>query len=111
MFAGPVAYRRDAAYMTGQPVDLGLVATVAMAGVKVVLTSERAMPFDTLHLRCAGISPERERIVSLKCGSNWRAAFADMAAAQYYVDTPGICTSNIERMPLTRLRGEYFPLA
>ena len=50
--------------MTGQPVDLGLVATVAMAGVKVVLTSERAMPFDTLHLRCAGISPEHERIVS-----------------------------------------------
>jgi microcystin degradation protein MlrC len=110
-FAGAVAYRRDAAYMTGQPVDLGLVATVAMAGVKVVLTSERAMPFDTLHLRCAGIAPERERIVSLKCGSNWRAAFGDMAAAQYYVDTPGICTSNIERMPLTRLRGEYFPLA
>jgi microcystin degradation protein MlrC len=110
-FAGPVAYRRDAAYMTGQPVDLGLVATVAMAGVKVVLTSERAMPFDTLHLRRAGISPEHERIVSLKCGSNWRAAFGDMAAAQYYVDTPGICTSNIERVPLTRLRGEYFPRA
>ena len=110
-FAGPVAYRRDAAYMTGQPVDLGLVATVAMGDVKVVLTSERAMPFDTLHLRRAGIVPEQERIVSLKCGSNWRAAFGDMAAAQYYVDTPGICTSNIERMPLSRLRGEYFPLA
>jgi microcystin degradation protein MlrC len=110
-FAGPVAYRRDAAYMTGQPVDLGVVATVAMAGVKIVLTSERAMPFDTLHLRRAGISPEHEPIVSLKCGSNWRAAFGDMAAAQYYVDTPGICTSNIERVPLTRLRGDYFPLA
>lgn len=109
-FAGPVAYRRDAAYMTGQKVDLGLVATVAMADVKVVLTSERAMPFDTLHLRCAGVSPEQERIVSLKCGSNWRAAFGDMAAAQYYVDTPGICTSNIERMKLSRLRGDFFPL-
>jgi microcystin degradation protein MlrC len=82
-----------------------------MAGVKIVLTSERAMPFDTLHLRRAGISPERERIVCPKCGSNWRAAFGDMAAAQYYVDTPGICTSNIERMKLSRLRGEYFPLA
>ena len=110
-FAGPVAYRRDAAYMTGQPVDLGLVATVAMAGVKIVLTSERAMPFDTLHLRRAGISPEQERIVCLKCGSNWSAAFGDMATAQYYVDTPGICTSNIERMKLSRLCGEYFPLA
>jgi microcystin degradation protein MlrC len=110
-FAGPVAYRRDAAYMTGQRVDLGLVATVTMGGIKVVLTTERAMPFDTLHLRCAGILPEQERIISLKCGSNWRVAFGDMAAAQYYVDTPGICTSNIERLPLTRLHGSYFPLA
>ena len=110
-FAGNVAYQRDAAYMTGQHVDLGLVATVEMEGIKVVLTSERAMPFDTLHLRCAGIVPERERIISLKCGSNWRAAFGTMAAAQYYVDTPGICSSNIERVPLTRLRGAYFPLA
>jgi microcystin degradation protein MlrC len=109
-FAGPVAYRRDAAYMTGQRVDLGMVATVTMADIKVVLTTERAMPFDTLHLRCAGILPELEHIVSLKCGSNWRVAFGDMAAAQYYVDTPGICTSSIERMPLTRLRGSYFPL-
>ena len=109
-FAGPVAYRRDAAYMTGQRVDLGMVATVTMADIKVVLTTERAMPFDTLHLRCAGILPELEHIISLKCGSNWRVAFGDMAAAQYYVDTPGICTSSIERMPLTRLRGSYFPL-
>ncbi len=110
-FAGNVAYQRDAAYMTGQHIDLGLVATVEMEGIKVVLTSERAMPFDTLHLRCAGIVPERERIISLKCGSNWRAAFGTMAAAQYYVDTPGVCSSNIERVPLTRLRGAYFPLA
>jgi microcystin degradation protein MlrC len=110
-FAGDVAYQRDAAYMTGQHVDLGLVATVEMEGIKVVLTSERAMPFDTLHLRCAGIVPEGERIINLKCGSNWRAAFGTMAAAQYYVDTPGICSSNIERVPLTRLRGAYFPLA
>ena len=96
--------------MTGQRVDLGMVATVTMADIKVVLTTERAMPFDTLHLRCAGILPELEHIVSLKCGSNWRVAFGDMAAAQSYVDTPGICTSSIERMPLTRLRGSYFPL-
>ena len=34
-FAGPVAYRRDAAYMTGQRVDLGMVATVTMADIKV----------------------------------------------------------------------------
>ena len=61
-------------WVAGQRVDLGLVATVTMGGIKVVLTTERAMPFDTLHLRCAGILPEQERIISLKCGSNWRVA-------------------------------------
>lgn len=59
-FAGLVRYRRDASYMTGQPVDLGVVARIDLGGVRVVLTTDRAMPMDKLHLRCAGIEPERE---------------------------------------------------
>jgi microcystin degradation protein MlrC len=109
-FAAPVRYRRDASYMTGQPVDLGLVARIDVAGVRVVLTSERAMPMDTMHLRSAGIEPERERIISVKCASAWRGAFGDIAAGQCYVDTLGICSSNVERMPYTRLAAPLYPL-
>ena len=109
-FAAPVKYLRDASYMTGQPVDLGLVARIDVGGIRVVLTSERAMPMDTMHLRCAGIEPEREKIISVKCASAWRGAFGDIAGGQCYVDTSGICSSNVERMPYTKLAAPLYPL-
>jgi microcystin degradation protein MlrC len=42
-------------------------------------------------------------MISVKCASAWRSAFGNIAADQCYVDTPGICSSNVERMPYTRL--------
>jgi microcystin degradation protein MlrC len=69
------------------------------------------MPMDTMHLRSAGIEPEHEKMISVKCASAWRGAFGDIAAGQCYVDTPGICSSNVERMPYTRLTTPLYPLA
>lgn len=109
-FAAPVSYRRDSTWMTGQPADLGLVATVDTGGVKVILTSERAIPFDTLHLRIPGVEPEKAKMVSAKCASAWSGIFGKMAEGHVYVDTPGVCSSNVERMPYTRLERAFYPL-
>lgn len=109
-FAAPVSYRRDSTWMTGQPADLGLVATVDTGGVKVILTSERAIPFDTLHLRIPGVEPEKAKMVSAKCASAWSGIFGKMAEGHVYVDTPGVCSSNVERMPYTRLERPFYPL-
>jgi microcystin degradation protein MlrC len=110
-FAGPVRYRRDKRYFNGQIVDMGVSAVVDLGGFKIVLTSERIMPFDTAHLRSVGIDPEKERLITMKCGSNWSSGFGDVAAGHDYVDTPGITSSNVERMPYRRFRGPAFPLA
>ena len=96
--------------MTGQPADLGLVATVDTGGVKVILTSERAIPFDTLHLRIPGVEPEKAKMVTAKCASAWSGIFGKMAEGHVYVDTPGVCSSNVERMPYTRLERSFYPL-
>jgi microcystin degradation protein MlrC len=109
-FAAPVAYRRDSTWMTGQPADLGLVATVDTGGVRVILTTERAIPFDTLHLRIPGVEPEQAKMVSAKCASAWSGIFGEMAEGHIYVDTPGICSSNVERLPYTRLERPFYPL-
>ena len=109
-FAAPVSYRRDSTWMTGQPADLGLVATVETAGVRIILTSERAIPFDTLHLRIPGVEPEKAKMVSAKCASAWSGIFGEMAEGHIYVDTPGVCSSNVERMPYTRLERAFYPL-
>ena len=109
-FAQPVSYRRDSTWMTGQPADLGLVATVETAGIRVILTSERAIPFDTLHLRIPGVEPEKAKMVTAKCASAWSGIFGEMAEGHVYVDTPGVCSSNVERMPYTRLKRAFYPL-
>ena len=109
-FAGEIRYLRDSSWMTGQPANMGLVATIRVGGVSVIVTTERTMPFDTLHLRLAGVEPERARMISMKCGSAWATAFATMAAGHAYIDTPGICTSNLERMPYTSLPHPFYPL-
>jgi microcystin degradation protein MlrC len=110
IFAAPVSYRRDSTWMTGQPADLGIVATVDTGGIKVILTSERAIPFDTLHLRIPGVEPERAKMVTAKCASAWSGIFGEMAEGHVYVDTPGVCSSNVERMPYTRLERAFYPL-
>jgi microcystin degradation protein MlrC len=109
MFTGRVRYRRDKAYYHGQEIDLGEVAVIEVSGTRIILTTERLMPFDTMHLRLVGIEPEAMQVIALKCGSNWSASFGDIAASAIYVDTPGICSSNLDRIPLTRLREKTFP--
>ena len=97
--------------MRGQRVDLGPVAVIDSRGIKVVVTTERAMPLDTMHLRAAGVRPEDQGIITVKCGSAWSGAFGELAADHVYVDTPGVCTSRLERLTYTRLAGKVWPMA
>lgn len=109
-FFDQLSYNRDQAYMKGQPIDLGLCALLDSNGLLILLTTNRLMPFDTMHLRLAGIVPEELKAICLKCGSNWKSVFGTMASDHYYVDTPGICPAVITRGDFTRLTRPYFPL-
>ncbi|MFQ5974086.1 MAG: M81 family metallopeptidase [Alphaproteobacteria bacterium] len=109
-FLGDVEYLRDGSYMTGQKVRLGKVAVVDAAGVRVVLTEGRVMPFDTGHLRAAGITPEQQDLIVVKSPVAWRAAFGDMAAAHHVLDTPGICSLDLTTFRYTRRPAGLFPL-
>ena len=109
-FAGDIRYRRDSTWMTGQPANMGLVATIRSGGVSIIVSSERTMPFDTLHLRLPGVDPARAKMITMKCGSAWSTAFGAMAVGHAFVDTPGICTSNLERIAYRRLPHDFYPL-
>jgi microcystin degradation protein MlrC len=108
--AQPVAYRRRSSYMTEQLVRLGDVAVVDAGGVRVVLTERRAMPFDADHLTVLGIAPAEQRVLVCKSAIGWRAAFGDVARAHVFVDTPGICASDLHRLPYRHRQGAMFPL-
>jgi microcystin degradation protein MlrC len=109
-FAGAVEYRRRSTYMTGQLVRIGEVAIVNARGVRVVLTEQRVMPFDADYLTILGIEPAAQRILVCKSAIGWRAAFGDIAKAHIFVDTPGICASDLRRFPYRHNQSAMFPL-
>jgi microcystin degradation protein MlrC len=96
--------------MTGQLVRLGAVAVIDMGGVRVVLTEQRAMPFDAEHLRVVGIRPEAQRILVCKSAIGWQAAFGALARDHVFVDTPGICTSDLGLLAYSKGQRALFPL-
>ncbi|MGI9333997.1 MAG: MlrC C-terminal domain-containing protein, partial [Gammaproteobacteria bacterium] len=109
-FADRVVYKRSSSYMTGLPVDLGHVAVVDVGGLEVMLTEQRAMPFDADHLRAAGISPRSQQLLVVKSAIGWKAAFADVAGDHVYVDTPGACASDLRRLRYTQGANRLYPL-
>lgn len=109
-FADRLVYSRSSSYMTGLPVDLGRVAVVDVGGLQVMLTEQRAMPFDADHLRAAGISPRSQQLLVVKSAIGWKAAFADIAADHLYVDTPGACASDLRRLQYTQGANRLYPI-
>ncbi|MDX6750880.1 M81 family metallopeptidase [Geminicoccaceae bacterium 1502E] len=109
-FAGNLAYARSGPYMTGQRVELGPSAVVRAGRLDILLTSERCMPFDRDHLDVAGIRPEEKKMLVAKSGGAWRAAFAAIAAEALYVDTPGVCSSNLARLRFEGAARDRWPL-
>lgn len=103
-------FRFVGSYMTGQPHDMGPAAVIRSGGVDIVLTSKRVMPFDVAYLQVLEIDPAAYRIIVAKSAIAWKAAFGDICQRSIEVDTPGITTVHLDRLPYQRLRRPLFPL-
>ena len=91
-------YERDELYMTGQKVKMGNVLVIKTKfNLKVILTENRVMPFDSKHISVFGIDPNKEDIIVTKSGSAWKIAFGKIAKTLFNVDTNGICSSNVKK--------------
>ena len=110
VFQEHVRYQRRGDYMTGQQIDLGDVAVVRADGVTVMLTEAKAMPFDADHLAAAGIVAEAQQIIVVKSAIAWQAHFRAFAKGEIYVDTPGVCASNLKRFTYTQLPRAVYPI-
>ena len=74
-----------------------------------MVTSARAMLFDTDHLRAVGIEPERNRLTVLNSAIAWRARFEPVAAGAIYVDTPGFNDRKIRSKSARKFVGSGGP--
>jgi microcystin degradation protein MlrC len=94
----------------GKIIRMGPCAVVKHRGLTILLTSKKLPPFDLGQWRSQGINPEELSMIGVKAAVGHRVAYGKIAAGEFTVNTSGPCTSDITRLPYTRLRRPVFPL-
>lgn len=109
-WCGDGAFTLKGSWMRGLTLRPGRCAWIESdAGVWVVLSERKVPPFDAGELRRVGIEPATCRVIAVKSAIAWQAAYGDLAAEAIYVDTPGICTPHLHRLPYQNRRRPLCP--
>jgi len=69
-----------------------------------------SMTVDPALFRSHGIDPEYCKIVVVKSPNGFRAAYEPIAKAIFLVDTPGVSTANLRKLPFRRVPRPIYPL-
>lgn len=98
------------ASMLGSEADMGPCAVVENEHAIVLLTSRKMPPMDLGQLHSQGIRPEDAQYVVIKAAVSHRDAYNPIARASFNVDSAGLCTSNLRRLPYRKLAGKIVGL-
>ena len=101
---------RARGYNTGIVTDMGRSAVVEVGHVKILLAERSSMTVDPELFRSHGIDPVHCKIVVVKSPNGFRAAYEPIAKKIFVVDTPGVSTAKLERLPFRRVPRPIYPL-
>lgn len=99
-----------AGYNCGIEHRMGRAAVIEVGSVKILLAEKSAMTVDPELFHSHGIDPQQCKIVVVKSPNGFRAGYAPIARKMIVVDTPGVSTANLARLPWRRLRRPIWPL-
>ncbi len=102
--------RSHLASLIGRHVNMGPSAVVRAGGIRILLTTHKTPPMDLGQLRSQGIVPEELYMVGIKAAVSHKAAYDPVLTASYYVDTPGLGSSDLRRFPYKHVRHPIRPL-
>ena len=113
--SGKVRSLHDGSFRTGtvfmnRTVHRGPVAVIDCGGIEVILTSRHTIIFEPNHFRSLGIEPTERKILVCKSEMQHRAGLAGIGHRFIDVDTPGLATQDLSRLPFSRIRRPVFPL-
>lgn len=91
-------------------VPLGDCAAVRLAGVVVVLISNRTQALGLELFGNLGIDPRQKRILVLKSTNHFMAAFGPIASSVFYVDSDAPLSRDYRRVPYRRVARPIWPL-
>lgn len=90
-------------------VGLGDAAWIEVAGVHVILASERTQCFGPSAFTALGLDPTTLRSVVVKSTNHFRMGFDPIATDVIYVDTPGAIRADFANIPYRRFTAPYWP--
>ncbi len=94
----------------GDYFDMGPCVIVQHRNATILATTTRTPPMDLGQYLHVGVDPSIFRFVIVKAAVAHRAAYDPIAARQYWIDTPGPCSSNLKSFEYRRIRRPVFPL-
>jgi len=89
---------------------MGPSATVECTGIQIVVTSNKTPPMDLGQLRSQEVVPEKLYMIGVKAAVAHKAAYDPIARHSFYVDTPGLCSSDLKAFTYRHVRRPVFPL-
>lgn len=121
LFAGRVANLTDGGFelelktshlasMLGTHAEMGPCAVIKNEQATILLSSRKMPPMDLGQLHSQGIRPEEATYVVVKAAVSHRDAYGPIARASFNVDSAGLCTSNLPRLPYRKLKGKIIAL-
>jgi microcystin degradation protein MlrC len=90
--------------LTGKAADLGKMACLKIAGVRIVVSSAKAQLLDRNMYRAVGVNPEKMKILVNKSSVHFRADFSPIAEEIIVVRSPGPFVADPTQLPWTKLR-------
>ncbi|PXA96218.1 microcystin degradation protein MlrC [Nostoc sp. 3335mG] len=99
------------ASMGGTTIRMGRCAVVGNGQAKILLSERKTAPMDLGQYHSQGLRPEDATYVVIKAAVSHRAAYDPIQRASFYVDSPGLCTSDLRRLPFTKLAGKVISLS
>jgi len=101
---------RARGYNTGITTAMGRAAVLEVGQVQILAAERSSMTVDPALFRSHGIDPEYCKIVVVKSPNGFRAAYEPIAKAIFLVDTPGVSTANLRKLPFRRVPRPIYPL-
>jgi microcystin degradation protein MlrC len=96
--------------MIGTSADMGPSAVVENDQATILLTTMKTPPMDLGQVHSQDVRPEEAQYVVVKAAVSHKDAYDPIARASFYVDTAGLCTSNLNRLPYRKLAGKQLSL-
>lgn len=103
-------FRVTGPMMTGIMIDLGRCVVLDTGPLQLLICERRLEPFDAGCFTHAGLDPTRAKYVLIKSRQHFRAGFEPLARHIVMVAGPGVCSSDYDSFPFTKLKRPIYPL-